>query len=99
MRNITLINNEKFKAAVVLKEVVKLPLGGGQRGGTQVDEMRRDMRLLDALEASDGDRLDLEDADWNRLCEKIKAFPFAISDRELLALLDAVLQAPAVANT
>lgn len=62
-----------------------------------IDEMRRRCRILDALEKSDGQLL-LEDADHETLRKAIEAFPFQIAHRDILAVIDDVMQAdtPAV---
>lgn len=96
MRSITLIATPKFSAIEVLRQVAQAPSGGGAKGGVTVDQMRKDIRLLDAIDAAQDDTLQLEDADWAHLVEKLKAFPFAVSDRDLLALCDGVINAEQV---
>lgn len=53
-------------------------------------EMRKNGRLIDALEdlAADATELTLEDADFQHLYAKVQAFPFMTSRRELRAMID-----------
>lgn len=95
MRTVTLQDRTLFKARDLLTEIVKQPLGGSERGATTLDHMRLDIRLLDRL-AGQGATIDLEEADWTRLCAKVKAFPFAFSDRSVVEFCDDVLNAPEV---
>lgn len=81
-----------LSAKDVLVEVVKQPKGGIGNAAVTVEGMRRDIRLLDMLEpATDG--VTLEEADWSHLCDKLKAFPFMSTDRRLVQICDAVLEA------
>ena len=92
MKTIELKTYGKLAAKDVLLEVVRQPVGGGTKGGIPLEDMRSDIRLLDKIEPAT-DSVDLEDADWSRLCRKIKEFPFAFSDRNIVAICDAVLEA------
>jgi hypothetical protein len=76
--------------AVTLRQVVKRPV---TQGGADITEMRQGIRLLDALDACDSDVLALEDADWENLKAKTLAMPWAVIDRRILRLIDAVLDA------
>lgn len=69
----------------VLKTVVSRPLD--PQKGADITEMRESIRLLDALDAADG-TLRLEDADYNLLTMKLKAFPWNVIDRRILQLID-----------
>ena len=61
-------------------------------GGTQglsLEEMRRAMRVADALAAAAGsDRVLLEDADWAYLCDRLKGHRFGVADAALVAMVD-----------
>jgi hypothetical protein len=57
-----------------------------------VDEMRRRVRILDALEKAD-DTLLLEDADHAILKAAVEAFPFNVADAGLLRIVDDILEA------
>lgn len=94
MKSFTITDRGQFNAKEVILTVIKAPLGGPKGGGTTVDEMRADIRLLDLIEKAEGEVL-IEDSDWSRLCNKLTAFPFAFSDGDLLAICESVLDAKA----
>lgn len=104
MRTFTLPQLGDLPAREVLVEVAKQPKGGVGNGAITVEGMRRDIRLLDVLEPAIG-RVLLEEADWAHLCDKLRVFPFAATDRRLVQLCDLVLNAeeakehPAVMDT
>jgi hypothetical protein len=70
---------------IILGDVLRRPLD--PQRGIGLDEMRRSVRVLDALESADG-TLDLEDADYDHLKEKLLAMPWGIVDRRILQLVD-----------
>lgn len=76
--------------AEILREVVRRPLN--PREGIQIEEMRRSIKLLDALDSANG-TLDLEDADYSYLKQKIEAMNWNIVDRRILTLVDDVSNA------
>lgn len=76
--------------AQVLREVVKRPLN--PQAGIQIAEMRQSLRVLDAIDASNG-TLELEDSDYAHLREKILAMPWNLVDRRILELVDDVTNA------
>ena len=58
MRTLTLTNETDFDSRSILLAVVRAPTAGGQQGGTSIETMRRDIRLLDVLEpAKSGDEV------------------------------------------
>jgi hypothetical protein len=73
-----------------IRQVLRRPLDAQK--GADIDELRRSIRVLDALEASDG-TLELEDADWEHLCQKVRAMQWAFVDRRIVQLIDSVLEA------
>lgn len=61
--------------------------------GMNLTQMRIRIRILDALDAAgDGDIL-LEDSDFTVMTEAINAMPWALADRNLLAVIDGILNA------
>ena len=76
--------------AQVLREVVRRPLD--PQRGADIAEMRQSLRVLDALDAANG-TLELEDADYAHLKEKIERMPWNVVDRRLLQMIDDVLGA------
>jgi hypothetical protein len=63
-----------------------------RQAGATIDEMRKSIRVMDALDAASGDVLALEDADWETLKEKVNKMPWAMVDRRILTFCDAVLK-------
>jgi hypothetical protein len=75
----------------MIEQVVRMPLN--RQTGVTIDEMRKGIRILDALDATTDDILILEDADWQALKEKTEAFPWGMVDRRLLMFYDDVVAA------
>jgi hypothetical protein len=73
-----------------IRQVLRRPLD--PQKGADIEEMRRSIRVLDALEAADG-TLELEDADWQHLCQKVRAMQWAFIDKRIVQLIDSVLDA------
>jgi len=74
----------------VIEQVLRVPLD--RQGGATIDEMRRAIHVLDALDEAD-DVLQLEDADWSFLKQKIDAMPWAMVDRRIVRFHDDVFSA------
>lgn len=72
----------------VIRQVIRRPLD--PQKGVDIDEMRRGIRVLDALDRCASDVFDLEDADWQHLCAKTQVMPWAIVDRRILQFIDDV---------
>jgi hypothetical protein len=73
--------------AQVLREVLRRP--SDPQKGADIAEMRRSIRVLDALDAANG-TLELEDADYDHLKTKITAMPWNVIDRRIVQLVDDV---------
>ena len=73
--------------ASVLREVVRRPLNA--QAGIQISEMRQSLRVLDAIDASNG-VLELEDSDYAHLKEKLLAMPWSMADKRILMLVEDV---------
>jgi hypothetical protein len=73
-----------------IRQVLRRPLD--PQKGADIEEMRRSIRVLDALEVANG-TLELEDADWQHLCQKVRAMQWAFVDRRIVQLIDDVLDA------
>ncbi len=76
--------------AEILRQVVRRPLDPSK--GADIEELRRGIRLLDALD-KEPEVLELEDADWDHLRDKVQAFSWGIVDRRVLNFVDDVLGA------
>jgi hypothetical protein len=74
--------------ADVIKQVIRRPLD--QQKGADIEELRKGIRVLDAVDKSDGKVLALEDADYEHLKEKTHAMPWAMVDRRILQFIDDV---------
>ena len=77
-----------YKATLV--EVVSRPLNPA--AGASIDEVRQSIRVLDALEVANG-TLELEDADYRHMLDKLKAQPWGKIDRRVVQFVDDVSSA------
>jgi hypothetical protein len=75
----------------IIENAVRIPLD--RQSGATVDEMRKGIRILDALDAAQNDVLALEDADWEFLKSKVEKFPWAGTDRRFVRFYDDVMGA------
>ena len=84
----------------LIEDVVRAPLN--RQTGVNMDEMRRGIRVLDALDraslenahrAGEHDVLELEDADWEHLRQKVEHFPWGLVDRRILYFHDDITNA------
>lgn len=76
---------------LIIEQAVRVPLD--RQNGATIDEMRKGIRVLDALDASHDDMLELEDADWEFLKSKVEKMPWAQVDRRFVKFHDDVMQA------
>ena len=88
MKYIELIKTGSFSTVETITVVAKQT----QKGIT-VDEMRLRCRILDAVEKADPTHGLIEDADHKLLVSLMKTFPFAVADKDLLGIIDAVINA------
>ena len=84
-------DGDPFVYADAIRMVIRQPLD--KQAGVSIEEMRKGIRILDALDAATGDTLDLEDADYDHLKAKVEAMHWGVVDRDLLGFIDAVLTA------
>lgn len=82
------VNRVDYRALV--EQVIRVPQD--RQAGVSIDEMRKGIRVLDALDAA-GDVLELEDADWQHLKTKTEAMPWGMVDRRILQFVDDVMGA------
>lgn len=75
----------------VIAQCLKVPLD--KQSGANIDEMRKCIRVLDALDSAQGDVLELEDADWEILKKKVTSMPWAVVDRRIVMFHDDVMLA------
>lgn len=88
MKIVPIRDGENFRTLDVLRSSV-----AAAPNGINVDQMRKRIRVLDVLDKAAGDSFTLEDADHQTLVGVLNAQPWARADRELLALIDDVLNA------
>jgi hypothetical protein len=73
---------------VLCEQCIRVPLD--RQSGASIDEMRRGIRVLDALDRAKDEVLELEDADWEHLVEKVKRMPWGMVDRRFIRFYDDV---------
>jgi hypothetical protein len=82
-RAVKLIEGEMFSSKHVLIEVLSLP-----PQGCNIGEMRKRIRLIDAIEAAQGGEMTLEDADYELLKAVFHGNQFRLVHKDLLAIAD-----------
>lgn len=90
MKLIPLRETETFKTIDVIKTVIERP-----SRGAGIAAIRSGVRVLDALDQASKTELCLEDSDYAVLVGSINEFTFAIVSRDLLAVLDDIINAKA----
>jgi hypothetical protein len=76
---------------VVIREVIRRPLD--PQRGADIEEMRRGIHILDALDEQSGPILALEDADWEHLRLKVANMQWGVIDKRVLQFIDTVNEA------
>lgn len=71
------------------REILKAVVGTSPTNGVTIDQMRRFVKMLDSLD-TESDELSLDNEDWQLLCQKFDAFPFAIVHRDIVDLRDEI---------
>ena len=74
----------------LVESAVRVPLD--RQAGASIDEMRKGIRVLDALDRAQ-EVLELEDADWDFLKQKVERMPWAMTDRRFIQFYDDIVQA------
>jgi len=81
------INRVDYRA--LIENAIRIPLN--RETGASIDEMRKGIRVLDALDAAPSEGvLELEDADWEFLKQKVERMPWAMVDRRFVRFYDDV---------
>ena len=80
----------------VIIAVVRRPLD--PQRGVDIEEMRRGIRILDAVDAARGTVLELDDADWEHLLQKLNVMPWALVDRRVMQFIDDMTNPPDAAT-
>jgi hypothetical protein len=76
---------------LLIENAVRVPLN--RETGASIEEMRKGVRILDALDQARDDVLSLEDADWEFLKQKVDKLPWAGTDRRFVQFYDDIMQA------
>jgi hypothetical protein len=77
------------------KDVIKEIISNSPTKPITVDEMRHRVTIMEALERST-DHLLLEDASHRVLADAMQGFPYSRASRDLLTIIDAVINASSV---
>ena len=74
-----------------IRQVIRKPLD--PQKGAEVEEIRKGIRVLDALDNAKDGVVELEDADWEHLKTKVQAMQWAFVDKRILQFIDDVMDA------
>lgn len=93
--------SQRVDYRAIIEQAIRVPLDRQQ--GASIDEMRKGIRVLDALDMTgregstslthDNGILELEDADWEHLKLKVEKMPWAMVDRRFIQFHDDITQA------
>lgn len=86
MKIVTLTDCKQIKASDLIRTIVQRT---DAQSGISIDQMRKRMRILDALDGSKG-TMSLEDADYELLLDLLRRFPFGVADKEIVTIADAI---------
>jgi len=74
-----------------IRQVIRRPLD--TQKGAEIEEIRKGIRVLDALDKAEDGVITLEDADWEHLKSKTQAMQWAFVDKRILQFIDDVMDA------
>jgi len=94
MKRITLRTDGKQNS----KEVFRAVAEHSPQKPISVSEMRKRVKLLDVLDAALGDSIVVEDAEWQVLKDIMESFPWSQATKQLLAIIDDVINAAEVSQ-
>ena len=84
-------NIPRVEYRLLVEAAARMPLD--PQKGADIAEMRKGIRILDALDQARDDVLALEDADWEFLKTKVDKMPWAGTDRRFVRFYDDIMQA------
>ena len=90
MRYIELKKVGQWDTRSVLKQVMN-----ASPRGMLLDEMRKRIKIMDALDEMARLSLDVEEDQFKLIVGALTNFPFGVAHKDLLAIVDGVLEAPA----
>jgi hypothetical protein len=76
--------------------VLRLVTGNSPNKNLSVEDIRKRVHILDALDSAAGDVLLLEDENYKCLCDALNGFPWGTAHKTLLTIIDSVLKAETV---
>jgi|307.fasta_scaffold00843_12 hypothetical protein len=74
-----------------IRQVIRRPLD--TQKGAEIEEIRKGIRVLDALDKAKDGVIELEDADWEHLKAKTQAMQWAFVDKRILQFIDDIMDA------
>jgi hypothetical protein len=74
-----------------IRQVIRKPLD--PQKGAEIEEIRKGIRVLDALDKAENGVVTFEDADWEHLKAKVQAMQWAFVDKRILQFIDDVMDA------
>jgi len=80
------------------KDVFKLVAENSPQKQISVSDMRKRVKLLEALENSSSETLVVEDAEWQMLKQALEEFPWSQASKQLLDIIDDVIDAKEVSR-
>ena len=83
--------NNRVDYRNLIEGAVRVPLD--PQKGADIAEMRKGIRILDALDQARDDVLALEDADWEFLKTKVEKMPWNVTDRRFIQFYDDIMGA------
>ena len=85
--------SEQLDYKALIKSIMQSP--SDPRAGLTLDEVRKGVRVLEALEASQ-DVLRLEDTDYKLLLSKLDKFKFGLAHKNIIEFADDIKEAKEV---
>jgi hypothetical protein len=79
-----------FDYKLLIKNILSVPVN--PQVGLTVDEIRKAVRIMDLIDKSK-DKLELEDADYDYLKNRIETNKFAIAHKDIIEFVDDILEA------
>jgi predicted aconitase len=90
MRKITFNTDEAFNEL----ETARAIIGAAPQKGYTIQEVRKALRVLEALDA--GPEITLEDADWSFLNQRVSETPWRVASPAVVAFCDKIGEAQAI---
>lgn len=89
MKYIQLVKHGQWDTRSVLKQVMN-----ASPKGMLLDEMRKRIKIMDALDEMARLTLDVDEEQFKLITGALINFQFGVAHKDLLAVIDAVLEAP-----